>query len=145
MNGNNKLPDNFDWVRERAACSVAAVFRRLQSEVEQDIQAVNAVLGLDENQFCVSANASRDSFVVSREEHTGGEVRFWRGSNEIQIKRNDRPDLVVTVTLKDDGQCRLKMSTGEEVEPWQLRRMALEELFFAEPATPPPSVESDHE
>ena len=35
----------------------------------------------------------------------------------------------VTLTFADEGECRLNVN-GEDREFWQVRRMALEELFF---------------
>jgi hypothetical protein len=35
----------------------------------------------------------------------------------------------VTLTFSDDGKCKLK-AKEENREPWQVRRMALEDLLF---------------
>lgn len=37
--------------------------------------------------------------------------------------------LRATITLNNEGRCMLKVD-GEELEPWNVRRMALEDLFF---------------
>ena len=42
---------------------------------------------------------------------------------------HNQPIMEATLTLSDDGHCRLKVN-NQEKEFWQFRRMALEALFF---------------
>jgi len=40
--------------------------------------------------------------------------------------------LEATLTLNDSGECRVKIG-GQEYELWQMRKKALENLFFKTP------------
>lgn len=138
MSTNNQLPPDFSWVKERAACSVAEVFKQLQLDAEKDVEAANAVFGLNGVlEFRVTSNTPGDIIVVFREEHPSYEVRFCREVNGIRIKRTKEADMVVTLTLNNEGRCKLKVNGEEELlDQWQVRRMALENLFFGEGTTP---------
>jgi len=55
---------------------------------------------------------------------------FALAGKTIQVKNGDREVLFEAgITLNDAGECKLRVDT-EEVESWQFRRRALEELFF---------------
>ena len=138
MNTGNQLSPDFNWVRERAACSVAEVFKQLQLDAEKDVETANEVLGLEGAlKFRLTSNTPGDIFVVFQEERPNDEVRFGRGSKEIRIKRKTVADLIVALTLNNEGRCKLRVNGGEELlDQWQVRRMALEGLFFGEAPTP---------
>jgi len=57
-------------------------------------------------------------------------VNFNLTEHSIVISDQDGNTIFEAVaTLNDEGECRLKV-TGQEKELWQVRKMALEELFF---------------
>lgn len=41
--------------------------------------------------------------------------------------------LAATLTLTDDGECKLKLPKGEELACWQFRKRVLEDLFLNTP------------
>jgi hypothetical protein len=63
-------------------------------------------------------------------------VAFELAGNEIVISELTKSDSQVIfragITLNDEGRCKLtlKERPGSEFENWQVRRMALEKLFF---------------
>jgi hypothetical protein len=58
-------------------------------------------------------------------------IDFELENNEIVVRNEERTLFKVRITLNHAGQCRLKTEDdGPELELWQVRRMALEKLFF---------------
>jgi hypothetical protein len=54
---------------------------------------------------------------------------FRRGLKTIEVSGDGIKAFEATPTVNDEGKCRLKVN-GIEREFWQVRRMALEKLFF---------------
>jgi hypothetical protein len=133
----SQLPPDFSWVRERAKCSTAEVFKRLQLEAERDVEAANSVFELAGFlEFRITTNSAHDVFIAAREGHPT-QIKFSLGSGKIHVKRDGQSDLEITLTLNNNGQCRLKVNgEDEELEVWQVLRMSLENLFFGEGTTP---------
>ena len=66
---------------------------------------------------------------------TGRSVDFELGANGIVVRavneKDSRELFVIDVTLNNEGFCRLTVSGKEgDFEQWQVRKMALEKLFF---------------
>jgi hypothetical protein len=123
------IPQDFDWVQARANCSIAVVFKQLQLDIEGDIQAVNAARELPPSHaFQLLANTTGNVFVVSRPSDPNREVKFFLIRDQIDITGLGM-NLVATLTLNNEGRCKLKIGE-EELERWQVRRMTLERLFF---------------
>ena len=60
-------------------------------------------------------------------------VEFCRCEKTIQVNDKDgKKILEATLTLNDSGECRVKIG-GQEYELWQMRKKALENLFFKTP------------
>ncbi|HEY5176290.1 MAG TPA: hypothetical protein VII95_12075 [Terriglobales bacterium] len=129
MSGNGKM-SNFDWVSARGACSIRKVFEQLKLGAMDDVRAINALrAGL----VCDMAdNSTGDFFSVFREGNGSRTVKFSSASDdEITITNSTGMNLRVTLTLNNQGDCKLRIvGKDEELEQWQVRRMALEELFF---------------
>jgi len=128
----SNIPRELDWVGVRAACSVQKIFKELTAGVEDDVKAINAVPLPWPNQNSIQCSPNRDGtlFVVGRGNAIKGLVKFHLGTDRIEIvdEASDQT-LVVTLTVNDEGRCKLKVGT-EELEQWQVRRRALERLFF---------------
>lgn len=127
----------FDWVKARADCSLLRVFNELRLGVEEDIKAMNSMPPLKEYpppQFGVRANTMGDYFVVFRTDNAGVRVEFNCERGRIAITKGESK-YGITLTLNNEGRCRLRVNGGEELEQWQVRRLMLEELFF-EPIPP---------
>jgi hypothetical protein len=77
--------------------------------------------------------ASDNSFTVMLEPDNKNiavkKVTFSIDREKISIKKEDESVLLSTVTLNDEGHCLFKTG-GVERESWQLRKMALESIFF---------------
>jgi hypothetical protein len=123
------IPQEFDWVKAKGNCSTLSVFNELRLGVEGD---VNAALRPDEfssSPFAFRANTLGDYFIVFRQENAGARVEFNCETNRITIRAQDK-ELVVMLTLNNEGRCKLRIGDGDELEQWQVRRIALERLFF---------------
>lgn len=126
----------FNWVRARAECSLARCFERLHAGVKGDVEARNEI-----------ARALQEGIVFETARPSGARIMVTRSGNPIR-----RVDLVLTqdailaeqrvqeqndVTfratpgLNNPCDCTL-MIDGSELELWQVRRLALEKLFFAD-------------
>jgi hypothetical protein len=126
----SKGAPNFDWVTQRSACSLPAVFKELRSQVEQDVRTRNGLrpdLAPYEFFFADQDSGFRVSLKAKELEMA---VTFVLGEHAILVN-DDKGGTMFEVTLhfNQQGECRLKVG-GEEREYWQVRRMALEELMF---------------
>jgi hypothetical protein len=123
-------PDDFDWVTERHKCSVLAKFKELELRVGE---AVSSRKGLrieraDKEGFEFVTHGS--AFVVARGVNRGVEFRLDGERIVIEKTGSARPANVVAVlTLNKNGDCRFRVG-DEELQAWQLIRLALEDLFF---------------
>ncbi len=131
------VPDDFDWVTAQSACSAAALFARLHAQVTEDVARRTRLLQGDEG-WTFEINQDGDAFEVWRvvPGFTGSQVaasvRFERAGRRIQIHGDGvEVDITAVAALDAAGVCRLVV--GEAMySDWELRRMALEELFFEE-------------
>jgi hypothetical protein len=131
--------DQFEWVSAKAACTAASMFERLRIGVKQDVERRNALIDLDEG-FRFEFSEDDEGFDVARVEGSrfthpkvAGLVRFERAGRRIHIHSDDVDvDVTAILTLDPAGQCRFVI--GELLyADWEVRRLALELLFFDEP------------
>jgi hypothetical protein len=126
----NDTPRTLDWVKERAACSLAQVFKELQLGVEEDVRAINDVRALDDDHKFQTSPINHTGFVVYRNV-SAKNVRFFLQPDHIEIDNDVSGEKhTATITLNNEGRCKPVLN-GEELELWQLRRTALEPLFFS--------------
>jgi hypothetical protein len=130
-----KTPDDFNWVAARSACSLGAVFELLKQQVQQDTEARQRILTATIHRhygFRFLSASSRSFSVLTEGNHIHCIVDFKLGDNAIQVGGSGFegvPNFEATLTLDDEGECRAKI--GErEFQLWQVRKMALETLFF---------------
>jgi RNase P/RNase MRP subunit p29 len=129
-----------DWVKERSQCSAGAVFERLKIEIENDVQVRNSLIPKGHDyKFHFEVTDSRKDLIVSlhgkifdkttpRDINEGISVHI--DGSAIIVRENDlKEKLRATLTLNENGECRLKID-GVEYESWRFRQAALEELFF---------------
>ena len=134
--------DDFDWVVAQSKCSAASMFARLQSGVKEDVRRRNGLglLGRDDG-WTFEFHVDGEEFEVSRVEASGvtesmdstlALVRFERTGRRIHV-HGDGVDVEFTavVSLDVTGVCRLVVGEAMYSE-WEIRRMALEQLFFEE-------------
>ena len=131
-----KEPD-FDWVTARWECSLQNEFEKLRKGAEENVKARKYLMLSDspvefsfdqspENQFEVSRSPTRG---FAGKKH---DVIFCLRHDHICIQDHFRnKTLVLTVTLNNDGECRLQIK-GQEGEflGWQVLRTALEGILF---------------
>lgn len=126
-------PANFEWVKARSECCPAKVFQQLRLGVEADIKARMSTLS-DEANYGFTATSSPGSITA----HIQGNrlrrsVTFDETDDGISVRdESDKVMFRATLTLNNEGECRLKVS-GQEYELWQFRKMALEHLLFDNP------------
>ena len=120
---------DFPWVKARAECSHAQMFERLQLGVTADVKARNELRNGEPIKFRVEYRGG--TFAAHREQAaTFSSVHFALGpEGEILITHDGATIGIATLTLNNEGQCRYVVN-GEELEEWQLRKKALEKLFF---------------
>ena len=129
--------DDVDWVAAQAHCTAATAFERLRAGAKEDVRRRNAVLGRDDGWTFEFAEDDA-GFDVSRIQGrlTGSNVlalvRFERAGLRINVRGEDVDvDFTAVLTLDAAGQCRFVV--GEAMySDWEIRRMALEQLFFEE-------------
>jgi hypothetical protein len=128
----NNIPQELNWVEKRAACSVESVFREIQAGVENDIAIANAIRRFaPDNYFGSRLTSNGRVLVVAQLNVTGPRVVFMFQGETIEVREEATSTRwVCTVTLNDEGRCKLKLEDGTELEQWQLRKFALESLFF---------------
>lgn len=129
------MSEDFDWVSARNACSITQVFKELELGARGDVkerisqrpaiaEEFALVLSQDQNCFCVMRDVGK-----TRKEG----VEFCLAGGKITVKntRSGGVSFTVSLTLNNDGECRLRVD-NEELEQWQVRRKALEALLFAD-------------
>ena len=127
---SEKNTPKFDWVTERSSCSLPKVFKTLRLQVEEDVKSRNALRPNNSPyEFSIAENAG-DFTVTLQAKDVRQSVIFSLGEHAISV-RDDKgnPMLDVSLTFTDEGKCRLNVN-DQQRELWQVRRMALEELFF---------------
>jgi hypothetical protein len=118
----------FDWVKARAACSLYKVFEELKRSVNDDVLAINAEQCKGQPARFFFEVESDKKFLVFCETASGS-IDFVCSDTGITVFGYGKSQFTATITLNKDGQCKLRVGS-EELEQWQVRRMALEDLFF---------------
>lgn len=134
----DQAPDDFDWVSAQAQCNAGAMFERLRTRVRDDVQRRNGLLGRTDG-WRFEFESEDDAFEVARvsgslvDSKVSAVVTFERAGRRIQIHSEDIDvDFTMIVMLDVSGACRFVV--GEAFySGWEIRRMALELLFFEEP------------
>jgi|ERR1035441_4040488 hypothetical protein len=123
--------NDFDWVTAQAACSSASVFERLRMQIEQDVkirQALRPKNALYDFRF---VSEGKRFVVIVEGNEIYKAVRFSLSDTAIDVHDAavERPMFQASLTLGDDGECRLKVG-DKEYDFWQFRKLALEDVFF---------------
>jgi hypothetical protein len=124
----NEVPETLDWVTKLSRCSLSAIFEKLKTEIQTDCEIKNS---LKDSPYHFSTNDSGTVFNVYRDGGRKRQFVFLKLIND-KIAVHDQqhiPQFEITVSLNDAGECKPKVN-GQERELWQVRRMALEKLFF---------------
>lgn len=125
-----KDKSKFDWVTERSSCSLPNVFKKLRLQVEEDVKTRNA-LRPNNSPYKFSLVENGGGFTVLLEaKDVRKSVIFSLTEHAISVQDDKGNQMFdVTLTFNDDGDCKLHVNE-QELDFWQVRRMALEELLF---------------
>lgn len=120
----------FDWVTERSSCTLPKVFTMLRMQVEDDVNIRNAQrLKNSSYRFLVKEDVG-ELTVLLEAEGVNQSVIFKLADHAILVHGGDGSSMFeVTLAFDDQGKCRLSVN-NEQRDFWQVRRMALEGLFF---------------
>jgi hypothetical protein len=124
-------PQEFDWVKARAACTADTVFLQLAAGIEADINTRNAASS--ETQFAAALATGGKLLVIGE---TGQwarreRIRILPENGRIEVRDEARKFAIsAEVFLNDEGRCKLRLDDGKELEQWQFRRMVLESYLF---------------
>lgn len=133
----NDQTADFDWVTAQSACSAASVFHNLLAGMQKDVERRNGLK--DHGNWRFAVVEIENGFEVTRAEAR----QFERGEIQaavtvhlegprINIKGDGVDvDLTILTGLNPSGACRLFVGEAEYAE-WEVRKMALELLFFEE-------------
>jgi hypothetical protein len=126
----HKDQNKFDWVTERAACSLPKIFIELRKEVEEDVKTRNAMRPKNSPYEFRVEDQGGDFLVVLAAEGRQRQVHFSLKSEAILALNNEGDTMFeLRTTFNTAGQCKLHVK-DQELELWQARRMALEGLMF---------------
>jgi hypothetical protein len=130
---NNKAEKDqskFDWVTERSSCSLPNVFKKLRLQAEEDVKTRNALRPNNSPYKFSVSDTGADFKVLLEAKDVRTSVIFSLAEHAIFV-RDDKgnPMFEVTLTFNDEGECKLHVN-DQELDFWQVRRMALEELLF---------------
>lgn len=118
---------NFNWVEARSECNIEQMFERLSAAVDSDTRIRHAQPGSSRK---FEFRGKRGEFFVRAEGHQfRSSVEFELHGNTIRITRDGKQWFEAAVKLDDDRVCRFYVG-NDPLESWQLRRRALEKLFF---------------
>jgi hypothetical protein len=125
-----KDKSKFNWVTERSSCSLPNVFKKLRLQIEEDVKTRNALRPNNSPyEFSVTEKGD-DVAVLLKTKDVQRSVTFTLREHAIVVRDDkDNPMFDVTLTFNEEGEC--KLNVGErELDFWQVRRMALEDLLF---------------
>ena len=120
----------FDWVAQRAACSLKKVFKTLRLDVEDDVKACNAQReDISAYEFLIFEKGNDFSVVLETRDFTRSVTFCLEDHAIVVLDHSGNHMFEITLNFDDQGKCRMK-AKEENREPWQVRRMALEDLLF---------------
>jgi hypothetical protein len=122
----------FDWVTARAQCSVNEVFEKLRAQVTEDVDICHKLRPKGEPLAFRFVSESRKFSALVEGNKIHHSVIFSLNDQVITVYTDD--DTLIfhaEVTLNNEGKCVVKIN-DEECELWQMRKMALEKLFFTD-------------
>jgi hypothetical protein len=120
---------NIDWVKERAACSLSHMFEQLKLDIKNDIATRNSLREEKQNFEFKSVESGNALTVIRQGLMPETKVTFSINRGQLFVTQDGKDVLTAVVTLNDEGEC-LFVVKNKEREAWQVRKMALEGIFF---------------
>ena len=130
---------DFDWVSERAKCSIGHAFEELKQDIQRDVQRRNGLRKGPLYAYEFETAVSGDIITVRMTGFgtTGNQrsVSFVLECEHISVRdTQNRLVFEATLTLNSEKECLFRVD-HRETASWQLRMRALEPLFFADGVT----------
>jgi hypothetical protein len=127
-----------NWVKARHDCTTFQMLTKLRFGAEDDVKTRNELRQDHENvKFSIVNDGLK--FAVLREgrsssvsvvfEASGSAILVYGQVVEAHQQARTLNPLHATLTLTDEGECKIKVD-DKELECWQFRRKVLEDLFF---------------
>jgi hypothetical protein len=134
---DDKQAKAFDWVRERSKCSLRSIFDTLAGAVKKDVETATQLLQEAHNDKIVFhytqdrnlITVVRERFDVADQAQSQTRVRFALSASEITVERQQQKQFSILGSFNEKGECKIVVN-GQDLEPWKICRMALEDLFF---------------
>jgi hypothetical protein len=123
------VPESLNWVEVRIGCLIKNAFESLRAKVEEDVNSYNEKLNGQISQQVSYVFGMSSMFAVISRGREFIRVDFQLQGKTVEIRRDEKLTLQVTPVFSDLGRCRWKLN-DEELEQWQIRKLALEELLF---------------
>lgn len=128
------MPPEFNWINARVACSPARIFNDLFLAIKGDVGERNVSLQARDASplrpsFDLGMNSSGQYFAVFRVGDVRSTIEFFLRTERIEVKTSAESSSI-TLSLDNQGVCKLRMNGGELLEQWQVRKILLEGLFF---------------
>ena len=128
--------DEFDWVSAQTACTTALMFRRLLEGARKDVDRRNASGFGRRDRWTFKLHADdENTFEVTRDAPDGSTlafVAFEREGPRINVtSEGTDAHFTAIVNINPAGECRFLVGETEYLA-WEVRKMALEVLFFEE-------------
>jgi hypothetical protein len=125
--------DTFNWVQARFECSLGELFENLKTEVKADVAERERLLRTTERKDCAfkfsASECAFSAWIDGNNIHQS--VEFTLEERWISVRKNGGGDLICCIfaTLNNQGRCVARID-HRLYERWQVRKLALEELFF---------------
>jgi hypothetical protein len=127
-----RQPNNFDWVTVRHECSIRSMYEALKADILSDIEIANGKIKSSVPGKFDSVERANSLRVFFNSIYLDGpSIVFGFSNTEIKILdgATGKDMFSLTIGLNDEGECRFILD-GKELDSWQVRRKALEGLFF---------------
>ena len=131
--GHSDIPRIFDWVTARKKCTVRELFDLLRKTVESDVIIANK--GRSSQLFKFTPICLMEFAVVLNHDSGIGTIRgviFKLKASKITVVDSTPPhkeSLSVRAYLLDGGDCTFAVDE-KPLQPWQVSRLALEDVIF---------------
>ena len=120
-----------DWVTQRFACSLPAVFKNLRLQIEEDVKTRNALRPENAPYEFFIADKNGEFVVSVRSDGASKAVTFRLAPHAILVGDDVGTSMFeISLSFSDQGHCLLVVN-NQTLEDWQVRRLALEDLLFA--------------
>jgi hypothetical protein len=130
----NRKPSDFDWIAVRGNCSIRQMFEELRLGITQDVEAINEQTRPNNPHSVFKMVGDKKLIKVFEDDpyqDGGPSILFVLADNAISVRdgETNRPIFDISISLNDEGECRFVVD-GKERDSWQIRRKALEGMFF---------------